>query len=168
MTAQVPSRADVQDRLQAVQAEIFGLGVRRLALFGSVRRDTARPDSDVDQLVEFEPAHPRHGLTTDAAMPPIERLTAAGADRDRFFLLTAAAIGATVLAGVWFTYFGPIIAGAREPDALAVHLHGWSLFAWYALLVGQAALVQSRRSCSSRHSTWPRCACVAAPIGTGA
>jgi len=29
-------------------------GVRRLALFGSVARDEARPDSDVDVLVEFD------------------------------------------------------------------------------------------------------------------
>jgi predicted nucleotidyltransferase len=29
--------------------------VRRLALFGSVQRDTARADSDVDVLVEFLP-----------------------------------------------------------------------------------------------------------------
>jgi hypothetical protein len=31
------------------------LGVRSLALFGSVARDEARPDSDVDVLVELEP-----------------------------------------------------------------------------------------------------------------
>jgi predicted nucleotidyltransferase len=31
--------------------------VRRLALFGSVLRDDFRPDSDVDVLVEFDPAH---------------------------------------------------------------------------------------------------------------
>lgn len=29
--------------------------VRRLSLFGSVLRGTARPDSDIDLLVEFEP-----------------------------------------------------------------------------------------------------------------
>ena len=29
--------------------------IRRLALFGSVLRETFRPDSDVDVLVEFEP-----------------------------------------------------------------------------------------------------------------
>ncbi len=29
-------------------------GVRKLALFGSVARDEAKPDSDVDVLVEFE------------------------------------------------------------------------------------------------------------------
>ena len=55
MLAQAPSRTDVQARLTAAQAEILGLGVRRLALFGSVRRDTARVDSDVDVLVEFVP-----------------------------------------------------------------------------------------------------------------
>ena len=31
--------------------------IRRLALFGSVLKDTARPDSDIDLLVEFEPGH---------------------------------------------------------------------------------------------------------------
>lgn len=30
-------------------------GIRRLALFGSTLRGTARPDSDVDLLVEFDP-----------------------------------------------------------------------------------------------------------------
>jgi predicted nucleotidyltransferase len=30
-------------------------GIRRLSLFGSVMKGTARPDSDVDLLVEFEP-----------------------------------------------------------------------------------------------------------------
>jgi len=30
--------------------------IRRLAFFGSVLRDDFRPDSDVDVLVEFEPA----------------------------------------------------------------------------------------------------------------
>jgi predicted nucleotidyltransferase len=31
--------------------------IRRLSLFGSVLREDFRPDSDVDVLVEFEPAH---------------------------------------------------------------------------------------------------------------
>ena len=30
-------------------------GIRRLSVFGSVRAGTARPDSDIDLLVEFEP-----------------------------------------------------------------------------------------------------------------
>jgi predicted nucleotidyltransferase len=49
------SRADVEACLATSQTEILGLGVRRLALFGSVQRDTARADSDVDVLVEFQP-----------------------------------------------------------------------------------------------------------------
>jgi len=87
--------------------------------------------------------------------------------RDRFFLLTAVAIAATVLGGFWFTYFGPIIAGAREPDALAVHLHGWSFFAWYALLVGQAALVQSRRVALHRTLGGASIALAALMVATG-
>jgi hypothetical protein len=31
--------------------------IRRLAFFGSVLRDDFRPESDVDVLVEFDPAH---------------------------------------------------------------------------------------------------------------
>jgi uncharacterized protein len=41
---------------KALKSEIRRLGVRRLALFGSVLRNEARPDSDVDVLVEFTPA----------------------------------------------------------------------------------------------------------------
>ena len=40
-------------RLLAAEAEIRALGVNRLALFGSELRGEARPDSDVDILVEF-------------------------------------------------------------------------------------------------------------------
>lgn len=41
--------------LLAAEAEIRSLGVSRLALFGSVLRGEARPDSDVDIPVEFSP-----------------------------------------------------------------------------------------------------------------
>lgn len=43
---------DLLTQHRPVLAERFG--VSRLALFGSVARDTARPDSDVDVLVEFD------------------------------------------------------------------------------------------------------------------
>ena len=46
-------RDDVIRMIGAHQAEIRQFGVRSLALFGSVARDDARPDSDVDLLVEF-------------------------------------------------------------------------------------------------------------------
>ena len=49
------SRAYVFERLRSIEREIRALGVRRLALFGSVVRDEARPDRDVDLLVEFAP-----------------------------------------------------------------------------------------------------------------
>lgn len=55
MILEAPSRSDVQARLTAAKADIVGLGVRRLALFGSVRRDSARVGSDIDLLVEFAP-----------------------------------------------------------------------------------------------------------------
>ena len=48
-------RADVIARISARREELTKqFGVRSLALFGSVARDEARPDSDVDVLVEFE------------------------------------------------------------------------------------------------------------------
>jgi predicted nucleotidyltransferase len=49
------TRDDAVRRLEAAEAEIRRLGVRRLALFGSVLRNQARPESDVDVLVEFIP-----------------------------------------------------------------------------------------------------------------
>jgi uncharacterized protein len=49
------TRQDACARLAASEREIRALGVARLALFGSVARDQARPDSDVDLLVQFVP-----------------------------------------------------------------------------------------------------------------
>jgi predicted nucleotidyltransferase len=52
------TRDEAMRRLQTVEVEveIRRLGVRRRALFGSVLRNEARPDNDVDVLVEFTPA----------------------------------------------------------------------------------------------------------------
>lgn len=44
------------DLLKAHEAELRRLGVARAALFGSVARNEARPDSDVDVLVDLDPA----------------------------------------------------------------------------------------------------------------
>lgn len=49
------TRAEAVERLVASERELRALGVQRLALFGSVLRDEARPDSDVDLLVQFLP-----------------------------------------------------------------------------------------------------------------
>ncbi|HEX7102699.1 MAG TPA: nucleotidyltransferase family protein [Nitrolancea sp.] len=48
-------RDDVLSQLAAHQVEIKSFGVKSLSLFGSVARDEARPDSDIDLLVEFDP-----------------------------------------------------------------------------------------------------------------
>ena len=48
-------RADVIALLSAHRDEMVRrFGVRSLSLFGSMARDEARPDSDVDVLVEFD------------------------------------------------------------------------------------------------------------------
>lgn len=50
-----PDRERTIALILSAEREIRLLGVRRLALFGSVVRGEARPNSDVDLLVEFEP-----------------------------------------------------------------------------------------------------------------
>ncbi len=48
------TREQVLRRLAGARAEVVGLGVRSLDLFGSVARGEAGPGSDVDLLVEFD------------------------------------------------------------------------------------------------------------------
>jgi len=55
MRTMLLSCEEVRERLVAAEAEIRALGVERLALFGSVLRGEAGPDSDVDLLVQFAP-----------------------------------------------------------------------------------------------------------------
>jgi predicted nucleotidyltransferase len=43
----------VSTRLREHRADLERLGVKSLALFGSAARGEARPDSDVDLLIEF-------------------------------------------------------------------------------------------------------------------
>lgn len=51
----ISAKRDLIDRLHANEQAVRAFGVRRLGLFGSFRRDEARPDSDVDLFVEFQP-----------------------------------------------------------------------------------------------------------------
>lgn len=46
-------RCQVLELLHDHMAELNGMGVQSLALFGSVARDEATPTSDVDPLIEF-------------------------------------------------------------------------------------------------------------------
>jgi hypothetical protein len=50
---QTMKRDEVLAIIAAHREQLQGLGVKSLTLFGSVARDEARPDSDVDLLVEF-------------------------------------------------------------------------------------------------------------------
>ncbi len=47
-------RDDVLDILRTNREVLEGIGVRSLALFGSVARGEGRVDSDIDLLVEFD------------------------------------------------------------------------------------------------------------------
>jgi len=55
MTPSPLTREEAIRRLQDAELEIRALGVERVALFGSVLRNEARVDSDVDPLIGFAP-----------------------------------------------------------------------------------------------------------------
>jgi hypothetical protein len=52
--ARALTQKQVVDILGRHRQELARLHVRALALFGSIARDEARPDSDIDLLVEFD------------------------------------------------------------------------------------------------------------------
>jgi predicted nucleotidyltransferase len=51
---QVMNRNEVIDRLKSVEPVLREQGVAALYLYGSYSRDEARPDSDIDVLVDFD------------------------------------------------------------------------------------------------------------------
>jgi len=55
MDARPLDKEQVIQRLEQIREQIQAFGVRRIALFGSVVRGEARPESDVDLLVQFDP-----------------------------------------------------------------------------------------------------------------
>jgi uncharacterized protein len=55
MASELLTRDIAAARLGYAESDIRALGVARLALFGSVARNEARADSDVDLLVQFAP-----------------------------------------------------------------------------------------------------------------
>lgn len=72
--------------------------------------------------------------------------------RPRFYLLTAIALLVITVWGFSQTYFAPLIlnrpsafGGLVSDLPLIVHLHGWSFFLWYVLLVVQASLIRASK-----------------------
>ena len=52
------NRQEILDRLRQNEAALRAQGVAHAALFGSVARGEARPDSDIDIMVEIAPEIP--------------------------------------------------------------------------------------------------------------
>ncbi|MDE2930148.1 MAG: nucleotidyltransferase family protein [Chloroflexota bacterium] len=57
----IPTREYVLEELFKVRATLRSFGVRRIAVFGSVARNTARADSDIDIVVDI----PRGQITIE-------------------------------------------------------------------------------------------------------
>jgi uncharacterized membrane protein YozB (DUF420 family) len=72
-------------------------------------------------------------------------LTPEQRERESFYLWIAVALGCTVFVGFWFTYFGPLFRGIYPQVSPLVHVHGWTFFGWYVLLIAQASLIRSGR-----------------------
>ncbi len=51
-------RSQILALLKKHESELRNRGVRRIALFGSAARGEARPDSDIDLMVEIDPKAP--------------------------------------------------------------------------------------------------------------
>jgi hypothetical protein len=87
--------------------------------------------------------------------------------RDAQYLWIALAMSATAYLGFWFTYFGPNLRGTYPTASPAVHLHGWSFFAWYLLLPLQAGLIHARRVRAHRFLGWSSLGLAAVMTATG-
>ena len=56
MNAANPTASDIVATLRANEKELRALGIEHAALFGSRARGDNRPDSDIDILIETDPA----------------------------------------------------------------------------------------------------------------
>jgi hypothetical protein len=101
---------------------------------------------------------------TDSAPSVVSALTR---EREAYYLRTALALSATAYLGFWFTYFGPNLRGTYPAAVPAVHLHGWSFFAWYVLLPLQAGLIHARRVRAHRTLGWSSIVLAAVMTATG-
>jgi hypothetical protein len=67
--------------------------------------------------------------------------------RSRIYLYMAIGLNILCFWGFFGTYFGPLLAGTEArfthpvDQPVIVHVHGWSFFLWYLLLLAQVALI---------------------------
>jgi len=90
------TKHQVFETIGRLEADIRALGVSRLAVFGSMARGDARPDSDIDILVQFSP-----GLKTYARFLALSDLLEASLGRGVELVTTEALspfIGSHILA----------------------------------------------------------------------
>lgn len=71
-------RSEVTTLLSSHRDDLNRLGITSLLVFGSVARDEAGPDSDVDLIVEFN--HPVGYLELSRVQRELERLLGCGVD----------------------------------------------------------------------------------------
>ena len=79
------TRQQVAESIERIRERVLALGVRRLALFGSVVRNKGRGGSDVDLLVEFGPGEKSYqrfldlaDLLEQALATPVDLVTTEG------------------------------------------------------------------------------------------
>ncbi len=56
-TEKMLERQEILVKLRQHKQELNALGVKKIALFGSYAKGTAKPDSDIDFLVELNPVN---------------------------------------------------------------------------------------------------------------
>lgn len=83
------------------------------------------------------------------------------------YIWIAAAMNVTMVTGFWFTYFDPLLRGVYPPASPLLHVHGWSFFAWYPLLIVQASLVRVRRVSVHRALGWVGAGLAVLMVGIG-
>jgi predicted nucleotidyltransferase len=72
--AALPTAGAIKELLIERRQDLRALGVRRVGLFGSVLKGNSRPDSDLDVIVEFDPAEKTYDRFS-ALASYLERLT---------------------------------------------------------------------------------------------
>jgi predicted nucleotidyltransferase len=79
LVLQLTRRDEVLDALRRHRDELQALGFAHVSLFGSTARGEARPDSDIDLLVELDRSK-RLGLDYFSVLARVEEILGSGVD----------------------------------------------------------------------------------------